>query len=648
MGSVQPWMRLKVKADTFFLPDADGTVYFRNNAGSFRMEGTSVQSWIEKLLPVLNGQHTLASLTDGLPAPYQDRIYEVAGILYANGFVRDVSEDAKHQLSEQICAYYAPQIEFVDHLIGSGASRFQTYRNANVLAIGSGAPLVSLVGALLESGLSTVHMVGMDADGTNLQRLEAFLASSQRLDIRAAIRDFTHQVSGSDALREAVETMDAVVYISPTGDMDTLREIESFCSQAHKWFLPAICLERLGIVGPLLKPTDASCVITTWDAMWRRIHPSVFQHDLHVSGFASTAGAVLANVLVFELFKAITGVEEADAKHHFYTLDFETLEGKWHDFIPGQMELGHGEARFIANLQDQLTTTTSTNMADVLAYFAKLTDSTSGIFHIWDEGGLTQLPLAQCRVQPIHPFSPGPAELLVETVCAGLTHEEARREAGIAGIEDYALQLNTGSANDGQFIGVGAGITTAEAIGRGLLRCLMNELTQTLQHTPATIQLVELKQIHDEKCKYYFETMCAVGMDPIVGLGPEVLGFPVVWVGSHGRFVGSVGFCVGMAFQRALEYTLLREIRAEEDGAVRDARWVVVEPAHALSEAAAMAIEIEPWLGFDAHHAEVVSAVEALARQGKEVTVLDLALEPFLTEMLASVFGVSIRQGASR
>ena len=36
MSKLNPSTRLKVKRDTFFLPDPKGGVYFRNNLSSFR------------------------------------------------------------------------------------------------------------------------------------------------------------------------------------------------------------------------------------------------------------------------------------------------------------------------------------------------------------------------------------------------------------------------------------------------------------------------------------------------------------------------------------------------------------------------------------------------------------------------------------
>ncbi len=69
MPKLKPSMRLKVKRDTFYLPEPNRGVYFRNNSSSFRIEGSGIDQWVEKLLPMFNGEYTLEYLTNGLPDP---------------------------------------------------------------------------------------------------------------------------------------------------------------------------------------------------------------------------------------------------------------------------------------------------------------------------------------------------------------------------------------------------------------------------------------------------------------------------------------------------------------------------------------------------------------------------------------------------
>ena len=172
--------RLKVKNDTFYLPDPQGGVYFRNNVSSFRMEGGTIYQWIEKLMPMFNGEQTLEELTEGLTAPYRNRVYEIGEALYKNGFVRDASQDCSHQLKAKVLEKYASQIEFIENFVDSGAYRFQEYRQAKVLAIGSGPFMVSLVSALIESGLPKFHIMVTDSVPTNRLRINELVKNANK------------------------------------------------------------------------------------------------------------------------------------------------------------------------------------------------------------------------------------------------------------------------------------------------------------------------------------------------------------------------------------------------------------------------------------------------------------------------------------
>jgi hypothetical protein len=41
------------------------------------MEGNTIAQWIEKLMPMFNGEYTLDDLTEGLPTPYRERVYVI-------------------------------------------------------------------------------------------------------------------------------------------------------------------------------------------------------------------------------------------------------------------------------------------------------------------------------------------------------------------------------------------------------------------------------------------------------------------------------------------------------------------------------------------------------------------------------------------
>ncbi len=436
------------------------------------------------------------------------------------------------------------------------------------------------------------------------------------------------------------------LYVSHTGDIDALCRFESICSQTHTLFFPALFVDGLGIVGPTAWPRGASRVIPHWDAAWRRMHSSIFHRDKEPQDVSPSTAALLANVLVFELFKTLTGIDKAPSDR-FYTLNPETLQGTWHDFIPGIPVINPTEVPLIDALHGRLTVDSAqSNLADLLSWFARLTDEVSGIFHVWDEGDLSQIPLAQCRVQPIDPLSPGPAELLPETVCTGLSHEDARREAGMVGIEQYANRLALKAISSEHFLGIGAGETIAEGIGRALDQCLVDVLKKEVESGPPAITRLKLGKVKDEPCAFYLQALRSVGVEPVLGYSQGHFGFPVVWIAIDGGFIGSTALDMTMALRHVLAYALLRESEAEVGDTVNDSRWLVTVSAPNLTDGASTTIDVEAWPGFERH--QVLAAVETITSSGADISVFDLAIEPFLTEMLVGVFGVSIGEGGSR
>ena len=631
MVKLDPSIRLKVKRDTFYLPEPNRGVYLRNNSCSFRIDGSGMDQWVEKLLPMFNGEYTLGKLTEGLPEPYRDRVYEIAEVLYRNGVARDVSGDRSYQLPEHVLEKYAFQIEFVDSIAGSGASRFQDFREANVLAVGSGPILNSLVSSLIESGLAKLHVLITDEAGSNRQRLMELVDHARKTDHEVDLQEVTLHENG---WREAIKPFDSILYVTHEGNLEELRILHAVCREEKKTFLPAVCLKQTGIAGPLVHPGSDVC----WESVWRRLHSTVLDKEQLLNAESSTPGALLANVIVFELFKEVTGVTETEQKNRFYLLNLETLEGSWHSFLPHPLETGEPTAEYVEDFDLRLERDVERAEPEkLLLYFSVLTSKETGIFHIWEEGDLKQLPLAQCRVQSADPLSEGPAELLQEMVCTGLTHEEARREAGLTGIEAYALRMASLIQSD-EFIGVGAGETFAESVGRGLQKCLADELSKQLS---PSISRVKLDAIEDERCRFYLEALTTMQEAPIIGLGEEVSGFPSIWVGTRDGWYGSADLNITRALRKSLQHALFN-VQNHSDSF--DAQVLDNNSAVFLEERDAQMILSIPACEERIQPEMIQAAKEALKKNGKQLFIYELGLEPVFKQELEGVFGVLLRK----
>ena len=63
------------------------------------------------------------------------------------------------------------------------------------------------------------------------------------------------------------------LYVSQDGNVNELRDLNLVCKEERKSFIPAICLEQVGLSGPLVHPESDGC----WESAWRRIHQSALQ-----------------------------------------------------------------------------------------------------------------------------------------------------------------------------------------------------------------------------------------------------------------------------------------------------------------------------------------------------------------------------------
>lgn len=651
MKNLTPSMRLKVKRDTFFLPDPTKGVYFRNNVSSFQMEGTMIDQWVQKLMPMFNGEHSLGELTAGLPGPHRDRVFEIAEVLYRNGFVRDVSGDHPHQLEDHVLKKYSSQIELLESFGDSGAYRFQAYRQAKVLAAGSGPFLVSLVSSLIESGLPKVHMVITDPESTNTRRLNEIVAHARQTDPEVSVEDVTHQKEEDCPWEELIQPYDSILYVSEAGNVEELQVIHAACRKEKKIFLPAIIYKQAGMAGPLVHPESEGC----WESAWHRVHQSAFCEDKQLHTTSPTAGAMLANLIVFELFKEVTGLISAEQRNQFFLLNLETLEGNWHSYLPHPNLIGNAAVEWIQDVDQRIGQSSERNKTDSLfLFFSQLTSKESGIFHTWEEGDLKQLPLAQCGVQAADPLSKGPAELLPNIICADLRHDEARREAGLTGIEAYVsrmagrLELPPNSEIKGnilnlnEFAGIGAGETFAEGVLRGLDRCLEEKLAKR-QEVQKTVSPLHLNAVEDERCRFYLDALTTMQGAPKICRGEGVYGFPVVWVGTDDRWYGSVGFNNTLALRKALQHAII-----QMQNQLGTHKGTAVEaPSVLLEEKEPQSLVIPPCDEKEQTQL-LLSARRVLEENSKRLLVCEFSFEPFLKESLAGVFGVFIREEESQ
>ena len=467
------------------------------------------------------------------------------------------------------------------------------------------------------------------------------------MDSEVEVREVPFEKGGHKSYwNQVVRSYDCILYVTQDGNENELRDLNNVCKEEGKIFLPAICLEQVGLSGPIIHPESDGC----WESAWRRLHQSAIQSDQKPNMVSSTTGALLANVIVFEFFKKVTGI--AGSTNQIYLLDFETLEGEWLSFIPHPLVTSTSVApRLVEDLDLRIKQEGKRNNAshELLEYFSGLTSEEIGIFHSWEERNLSQLPLAQCFVQAVNPLTSGPAELLPEVICAGLTHEEAKRNAGLTGIEMYVSKWidsfvrNQDDHNDPKFmegtIGIGAGETIEEAVCRGLQAYLDEKLSNRMDDGLNGIFDVQLGSIEDQSCKVYVDALSTLNGTPTIDLKEDILGFPVISVRYNGQRITRAGLNITLALRNALQQALLNTQNHQINPMVVDHE---MESA-VFRENKEFKLDIPSCE--DMTRLELLqSSMQVLHQNGKRLFVYDLAFESFLKQELAGVFGVQIRE----
>lgn len=434
-----------------------------------------------------------------------------------------------------------------------------------VLAIGSRPMLDSLVKTWHEAGYSALSVCNTDTESPNHaaftgqghQEPDESGRLASNVKINADQRDIKQ-----DWCR-IIRPYRFILYAAQLENLAEWRDLQDACELEGKPLLPAVTLRGVGLVGPLLDGSARP------EAVWRSLHPTVFRSENEQQCYTLTALHILTNLIVHEYHREVTAGREGNCRDQCYILDPISLTGSWHSIRSHlfDVERGSKAACRISTVDEVITAGSErTNDSDWYTSFKDMTSSSMGIFHRWEDAGIVQFPLAQCMVQPIDPVSESFVRLLPALICSGLTHEETRRESGLAGLEAYSARLLPllfpVSENDKvAAISVGAGCDAAEAVGRGIRACLTKRLQEHIDRSrheagQMIVSRLQYEHVEDIRCQYYLQSLCIMEDEPILAVGEPLLGHPVVWVYSRDKWYGSVDVDFTIALRHSLQKAL--------------------------------------------------------------------------------------------
>lgn len=398
-------MRPRLRGDVYVIATADGA-YVRNNVSSTLLRGTSTYEWLQQITPYLDGVRSLAELTGGLPDKQRTMIETLVWALVEHGYAKDVTEDRPHSLSDRVAEIYQAEIGFIDYFTDSAELRFQTYRSTDILLVGSGSIIQSLVAAQFDAGSRVVRLALTDECPTDTERLYEIAAAAterdpeQRLEVVIPATD--------TELATLVLGASVVVHVSDLPMAARARSLARWCAGGGVTLAQALPVGDAAWISPVAAPDQPHL---NWESMWRRLRSGVRSSG---SGFAFTDDrdarlseylhgptvALVANHLSFACFRSITGIEPPPAVGAVARFDLETLETSNHEFLshPLAAAVSPTGSHVLSDTIEQLAKMPPMGGEDFSQRVVGLMDEHTGVLGAVDESDYQQVPLFVSRV----------------------------------------------------------------------------------------------------------------------------------------------------------------------------------------------------------------------------------------------------------
>lgn len=292
LDDVRPLLR----RDVLYADTGQG-VFVRHADDAFVMRGSSIYRWLSVLAPHLDGSLTVGDLRASLPEAQQQMLTSLVTVLLERDFARDSVPEV---LGEAVLDHpFASQIEFIRHYVDAPVQRFERFRTARVLILGSGPLAASTARIMTDNGLDAATV------GDRLPRQAADLSA------------------------------DVVVALGDVIGLDGLRSLARVAAEAEVPLIPALTVGGRAFVGPLLDTASASGVDTLiarlaagLDAQesadfWRRL---AGQASAARPGPVAQHASMLGTLIGFEVFRLLTGCLDPETRDAVVVQNLETLD----------------------------------------------------------------------------------------------------------------------------------------------------------------------------------------------------------------------------------------------------------------------------------------------------------------------------------
>lgn len=476
IGKIKP--HLKKNFDVVNL--GENGILFKSEHAELKFEGRDIQDFVKILIPLLDGNKTVAEICQSLHDYKNEDIERCVILLAENGLLEDWSKRISEKdsvVQEQFeLGRISPQLELFQDFGIPKDEALKKLRTSKIAVFGLGAHGAELVLALAREGIGNIRCI----DPSKVRNEDLYLSAI-----------YTEQDIGrkrEDVLKERISAYPSTIVETSNVDSNAsiveedIRKgiegcnfavscVDKGFSSINYWLNKAAfeiglswCMTSLqgmeGVIGPIIIPSETACHMCytmrllanekSYDiAMaYQKYLAENKRDELYRRSNLSTSSGIMGNFLALELIKQITGIMVSKLIGKICVFDFLNLAMDFHTVLRkpdcplcGLKKKLNVDKKNFASTYDSIQSRNISTKHDILNLESELVSPRVGLINsihrVLKDGTEPDIPIILGVILSNSNYHEGEDKTLLMCSGKGLSLQEAKRSALGEAIERY-------------------------------------------------------------------------------------------------------------------------------------------------------------------------------------------------------------------